>query len=93
MKKQHKPQLNYFAIFMAFAVVGAVLLVGLINLLGLDYWNWPVIQFNGSNMAAIETAENLETIAAGNILFLGVLMVIGMPIVATAAIDMRFGPK
>lgn len=89
MKKQRKQQLNHAAIFTVFAVIGCVLLVVLINVLGLDYWNWPVVQSN--NMAVIETAENLETGAMVNIIFLGILMVIGMPVVATAAIDLRFG--
>lgn len=90
MKKQRK-QLNYTAIFTAFALLGCVLLVALINILGLDYWNWPVIQT--TNIAVLETAENLETGAMANILFLGILMIIGMPIVATAAVDLYFGPK
>lgn len=93
MKKQRKQrhQLNHVAIFTAFAVVGCVLLVTLINVLGLDYWNWPVVQ--STNMAVIETAENLETGAMANILFLAILMIVGMPVVATAAIDLYFGPK
>ena len=90
MKKQ-KQQLNHVVIFAVFAVIGCALLVMLINILGLDYWNWPVIQT--TNMAVLETAENLETGAMVNILFLGILMVIGMPIVATAAVDLYFGHK
>ena len=94
MKKQRKQkqQLNHLAIFVAFAAIGVALLVLTINLLGLDYWNWPVVPAS-AGMAAIETAENLEVGAMTSIFFLGVLMVIGMPIVATAAIDLYFGPK
>ena len=91
-RKQKQQQLNYVAIFTVFAVIGFALLVLVINLLGLDYWNWPVIPVS-AGMAAIETAENLEVGAMTSIFFLGVLMVIGMPIVATAAVDLYFGPK
>lgn len=93
-KQQHKQkqQLNYVAIFTVFAVIGFALLVLVINLLGLDYWNWPVIPVS-AGMDAIETAENLEMGAMTSIFFLGVLFTIGMPIVATAAVDLYFGPK
>lgn len=91
-RKQKQQQLNYVAIFTVFAVIGFALLVLVINLLGLDYWNWPVVPVS-AGMAAVETAENLEVGAMTSIFFLGVLMVIGMPIVATAAIDLYFGPK
>ena len=95
MKKQqrkNKQHLNYTAIFIVFAVIGFAMLILTINLLGLDYWNWPVVPVS-AGMAAVETAENLEVGAMTSIFFLGVLMVIGMPIVATAAVDMYFGPK
>lgn len=95
MKKQqrkNKQQLNHLAIFTVFAVIGFAVLVVLINVLGLDYWNWPVIP-TSAGMAAVETAENLETGAMANILFLGLLMIVGVPVVATAAIDLYFGPK
>lgn len=95
MKKQqrkNKQHLNYTAIFIVFAAIGFALLVLVINLLGLDYWNWPVIPAS-AGMAAVETAENLEMGAMTSIFFLGVLFTVGMPIVATAAIDLYFGPK
>lgn len=91
-RKQKQQQLNHFAIFVVFAAIGVALLVLTINLLGLDYWNWPVVPAS-AGMAAIETAENLETGAMVNIVFLGLLMVVAMPVVATAAIDLYFGPK
>ena len=91
-RKHQKQQLNHLFIFTVFAVIGFALLVLTINLLGLDYWNWPVVPAS-AGMAAIETAENLETGAMVNIVFLGLLMVGAMPIVATAAVDMYFGPK
>lgn len=91
-RKQKQQQLNHLAIFVVFAAIGFALLVLVINLLGLDYWNWPVVPAS-AGMAAVETAENLETGAMTSIFFLGILMVIGMPVVATAAIDLYFGPK
>lgn len=91
-RKQKQQQLNHLAIFVVFAAIGFAMLVLTINLLGLDYWNWPVVPAS-AGMAAIETAENLEVGAMTSIFFLGVLMVIGMPVVATAAIDLYFGPK
>ena len=91
-RKQKQQQLNHLFIFTVFAVIGFAMLVLTINLLGLDYWNWPVVPAS-AGMAAIETAENLEVGAMTSIFFLGVLMVIGMPVVATAAIDLYFGPK
>lgn len=91
-RKQKQQQLNHLAIFVVFAAIGFALLVLVINLLGLDYWNWSVVPAS-AGMAAVETAENLETGAMTSIFFLGILMVIGMPVVATAAIDLYFGPK
>ena len=91
-RKQKQQQLNHLAIFVVFAAIGFALLVLVINLLGLDYWNWPVVPAS-AGMAAVETAENLETGAMTSNFFLGILMVIGMPVVATAAIDLYFGPK
>ena len=91
-RKQKQQQLNHLAIFVVFAAIGFALLVLVINLLGLDYWNWPVIPAS-AGMTAVETAENLEIGAMTSIFFLGVLFTIGMPVVATAAVDLYFGPK
>ncbi len=91
MKKQ-KQQLNLTAFFVLFAVIGAIATAAIVNVLGLDFWNWPTVPVS-AGMSAVETAENLETQTAVMVFFLGILMTIGMPIVATAAVDLYFGPK
>jgi len=95
MKKQqrkNKQHLNYTAIFIVFAAIGFALLVLVINLLGLDYWNWPVIPAS-AGMAGPGKAEEMVKGGGRRLFFLGVLFTVGMPIVATAAVDLYFGPK
>lgn len=81
-------KLNTNRVFLAFAVLGTMVTIAIVNLLGLDYWNWPVIQ--STDMAVIETAENLEMGAMVNIAFISFLFIVAAPIVATVAIDFYY---
>lgn len=81
-------KLNTNRVFLAFAVLGTMVTIAIVNLLGLDYWNWPVIQ--STDMAVIETAENLEMGAMVNIAFISFLFIVAAPIVATVAVDFYY---
>lgn len=81
-------KLNTNRVFLAFAVLGTMATIAIVNLLGLDYWNWPVI--HSTDMAVIETAENLEMDAMVNIAFISFLFIIAAPIVATVAVDFYY---
>lgn len=90
MKKQHQLHLTPF--FILFTIIGVIISYNVIALLGIDYWNWPAVDYAG-NPALLETLENLETQALGQVVLFYILLGIGMPVVATAAIDLYFGPK
>lgn len=93
MKKQRKQKnLNLVPFFVVFAIIGIVLAYNIVALLGIDYWNWPVVDYAG-NSALLETLENLEIQALGQVVLFYILLGVGMPVVATAAVDLYFGPK